>query len=227
VIREDFLASSGVPSLDKLLVEGYPDRSAVLIVGSPGIGKEALGYWFIQTGLIQEDYCLYVTHRRVNDVLRDMKGFGISSERVPEWMASSEAAKKCDLRDMTSISFNIKQAFLQNKNRRIRIVTDILSPLLVMNHAESMYHYWSQLLDDLKQYDFVMLATMEEGMHTATTITSMEQLFDCVIQLRLYEEGLSVLPLLRFRKILGKAPAHGYFRFSFSRESMEVTTFVA
>jgi KaiC/GvpD/RAD55 family RecA-like ATPase len=65
------LASTGVASLDSLLgSDGYPDRSAVLVVGPPGIGKEALGYWFVQSGLVQGDYCLYVTHRPVSDVLR-------------------------------------------------------------------------------------------------------------------------------------------------------------
>jgi KaiC/GvpD/RAD55 family RecA-like ATPase len=38
------LTSSGVPSLDRLLGgEGYPEKSTVLVVGPPGIGKEALG----------------------------------------------------------------------------------------------------------------------------------------------------------------------------------------
>jgi hypothetical protein len=41
------LDSGGYPELDKLLGrEGYPDRSAVLTIGPPGIGKEALGYKF-------------------------------------------------------------------------------------------------------------------------------------------------------------------------------------
>ena len=38
-----FLASTGLDSLDRLLgSDGYPDRSTVLVVGPPGIGKEAL-----------------------------------------------------------------------------------------------------------------------------------------------------------------------------------------
>jgi KaiC/GvpD/RAD55 family RecA-like ATPase len=217
------LVSTGVPTLDNLLGSGgYPDRSAILVVGPPGIGKEALGYWFIRSGLIQGDYCLYATHRPVSDVLRDMKGAGIGTERVPEWIASSGSPVKCDLRDSTSISFNMKEAVHRNKERRVRVATDVLSPLLVLNPLESMYGYWSQLLSDLKQQDSVLFALAEDGMHPPNVLTTMEQIFDGVIEMKLYEEGLAITPLFRVRKMLGLPPLHGYFRFSVSTTGMEV-----
>jgi circadian clock protein KaiC len=221
------MVSTGVPSLDNLLgSDGYPDKSAILVVGPPGIGKEALGYWFIRSGLIQGDYCLYATHRPVSDVLRDMKGVGIGADRVPEWIASSGSSVKCDLRDSTAISFNIKDAVHRNKQRRVRVATDVLSPLLVLNPLESMYGYWSQLISDLKQQDSVTFALAEEGMHPPNVLTTMEQLFDGVIEMRLYEEGLAITPLFRVRKMLGLPPLHGYFRFSVSSTGMEVVPHV-
>ncbi|HUI86837.1 MAG TPA: RAD55 family ATPase [Nitrososphaerales archaeon] len=221
------MVSTGVPTLDNLLgSDGYPDRSAVLVVGPPGIGKETLGYWFVRSGLIQGDYCLYVTHRPVNDILRDMRGSGIGTERVPEWIASSGSPTKCDLRDSTAISFNLKEAVHRNKGRRIRVATDVLSPLLVLNPLDSMYGYWSQLLSDLKQQDSVFFALAEDGMHPPNVLTTMEQLFDGVIEMRLYEEGLTITPLFRVKKMLGLPPIHGYFRFSVSNTGMEVTPHV-
>ena len=221
------MVSTGVPTLDSILgSDGYPDRSAILVVGPPGIGKEALGYWFVRSGLIQGDYCLYATHRPVSDVLRDMKGVGIGTERVPEWLASSGSPIKCDLRDPTSISFNVKEAVHRNKGRRVRVAADVLSPLLVLNPLESMYSYWSQLLADLKQQDSVTFALAEEGMHPPNALTTMEQVFDGVIEMRLYEEGLAITPLFRVRKMLGLPPLHGYFRFAVTSTGMEVTPHV-
>lgn len=221
------MVSTGVPSLDNLLgSDGYPDRSAVLVEGPPGIGKEALCYWFVRSGLVQGDYCLYATHRPVSDVLRDMKGVGISVERVPEWISSTGSPIKLDLRDPTSISVNIKQSAHNNKGRRVRVATDLLSPLLVLNSVESMYNYWTQLLSDLKQQDCVTFALAEEGMHAPNVLTTMEQIFDGVIEMRLYEEGLSITPLFRIKKMLGLPPLHGYFRFSVSSTGMEVTPHV-
>jgi len=217
------LVSTGVPTLDQILNDGYPDKSSILVLGQSGLGKQALGYWFTKSGLTQGDYCLYVTHKPVTDVTRDMKGFGIGSDRVPEWIASSGSPVKCDLRDSTSISYNIKQALARNADRRIRVVTDILSPLLVLNPSESMYSYWSQLVDEAKRYDAVILALGDEEMHTPATIASMEQLFDGVLELKLFEEGLSVTTVLRVRQMLGQPPLHGWFRFSFVHGMMEVT----
>ena len=216
-----------MPSLDHILGEdGYPDKSSILVVGPPGIGKEVLCYWFVRSGLIQGDYCLYATHRPVSDVLRDMKGVGIGVERVPEWIASSGSQTRCDLKDSTSISFNIKEAVHRNKERRVRVATDVLSPLLVLNPLESMYAYWTQLLSDLKQQDSVIFALAEDGMHPQNTLTTMEQLFDGVIEMKLYEEGLAITPLFRVKKMIGIPPLHGYFRFSVSATGMEVVPHV-
>jgi len=222
------LVSTGVPSLDHILGEdGYPDKSSILVVGPPGIGKEVLGYWFVRSGLVQGDFVLYTTHRPVPDVLRDMKGVGISTERVPEWIASSGSSVKCDLKDATSISFNIKDAVHRNKDRRVRVATDVLSPLLVLNSVDSMYSYWSQLLSDLKQQDTVVFALAEDGMHPLNILTTMEQLFDGVIEMKLYEQGIAITPLLRVKKMPGLPPLHGYFRFTVSNTAMEVVPHVA
>jgi circadian clock protein KaiC len=220
------LASSGIPALDQVLSDGYPNRSSILVIGQPGIGKEALGYWFMRTGLVQGDYCLYVTHRAVSDVLRDMEAYGIPADRVPDWIAGSGAQTKCDLADYTSLSFIVKQTVQRNSSRRVRIVTDIISPLLVTNPESVIYQYLSALLSEIKQVDSVVLALVEEGMHSDKTVTALEQEFDGVIELRLFEEGLSITPLLRVRKMLGLTPFHGYFRFAFSKSGMEVLPYV-
>jgi KaiC/GvpD/RAD55 family RecA-like ATPase len=217
------MVSTGVPSFDQLLGnEGYPDRSAILLEGPPGIGKEALAYWFIRSGLIQGDYCLYATHRAVSDVLRDMRGVGIGTERVPDWIASLGSGVKCELRDHASILFNIKKALHDNAQRRSRVATDVLSPLLVLNTLDSMLMYWSQLVKEMKQQDSVLLALGEVGVNPPNVLTTIEQLFDGVIEMRLYEEGLSIIPLIRVKKMLGLPPLHGYFKFSISSTGMEV-----
>ncbi len=216
------MVSTGINSLDQILNDGYPEKSSILVLGQTGLGKQALGYWFIHSGLTQGDYCLYVTHRTVSDVLRDMKGFAVPGDRVPDWIASAGSPTKCDLHDATAISLGIKEAIHQNAGRRIRVVTDVLSPLLVLNPSDAMYGYWTQLLQEVKKHDAVILATGDEEMHTPAAIASMEQLFDGVIEMKLYDQGLTVTPLLRVRQMLGQPPLPGWFRFSFVRGMMEV-----
>jgi KaiC/GvpD/RAD55 family RecA-like ATPase len=93
----------------------------------------------------------------------------------------------------------------------------------MLNPSDTIYKFLTQLFADVKQYDSVVLATLEEGMHPPNVVAAMQQLFDGVIELRLYEEGLRVLPLLRIRKMRGVPPQPGYYNFSFSKTGMEVS----
>jgi len=221
------LASSGVPALDNLLADGYPDKSAILVVGPPGIGKEALGYWFTQAGLVQGDFCIYVTRLSAREVLQDVKGFGIDmQQKVPLWLSSDGGQIRYDVNDLAGLSFKIKEVLKQNAGRRIRIVIDVLSSLLMLNQPETIYKFLDQLLADAKQYEVVILATLEEGMHRPEVLAAMQQLFDGVVELKLYEEGLRVLPLLRVRKMRGIPPNPAYYNFSITKNSMEVQQYV-
>lgn len=221
------MVSSGVAALDPLLGDGYPDKSTILVVGPPGIGKEALGYWFTHSGLIQGDFCLYVTRLSVKEVLQDEKGFGVDTQqKVPLWFASDGGQIKYDVNDLAGLSFNIKEVLKQNAGRRVRIVVDAISSLLMLNQPETIYRFLTQLFADVKLYDAVLLATLEEGMHQPQVLAAMQQLFDGVVEMRLYEEGLRVLPLLRIRKMRGVPPQPGYYNFSFSRNGMEVIPYV-
>jgi KaiC/GvpD/RAD55 family RecA-like ATPase len=221
------MVSSGIPALDPLLGDGYPDKSTIVVVGPPGIGKEALGYWFTQSGLVQGDFCLYVTRLSVKEVLQDEKGFGIDTQqKVPLWFASDGGQVKYDVNDLAGLSYNIKDVLKQNAGRRVRIVIDAVSSLLMLNPPETIYRFLTQLFADVKQYDAVLVATLEEGMHQPQVLAAMQELFDGVVEMRLYEDGLRVLPLLRVRKMRGVVPQPGYFNFSLTRNGMEVSAYV-
>ena len=101
----------------------------------------------------------------------------------------------------------------------------MLNPELMGNQPAPKKKFVGQLLTDAKQYDAVVLATLEEGMHKPEVIAAMQQLFDGVVEMKLYEEGLRVLPLLRIRKMRGVPPQPGYFNFSLTRNGMEVTAY--
>ncbi len=221
------MPATGITSLDRLLGDGYPDRSTVLIVGPPGIGKEALGYWFTQSGLVQNDFTLYVTRLSSKEVLQDTRAFGVDfSHSVPFWYSSDGSGQmKFNVNDLASLSYNIKDVLKQNSTRRIRVVTDVVSSLLMLNPPDTVYKFLTQLFSDVKQYDAVFLAMLEEGMHPPNVLAAMQQLFDGVIELRLYEEGLRVLPLLRIRKMRGVPPQPGYYNFAFTKTGMEVSAY--
>lgn len=98
---------------------------------------------------------------------------------------------------------------------------------MLLNPVDAMYRYWTQLIGEMKQYDAILLALVDEGMHSQNVIASMEQLFDSVVEMRIYEQGLALTTLLRVKKMLGIKPLQGYFKFSFTRNGMEIDANVA
>jgi KaiC/GvpD/RAD55 family RecA-like ATPase len=221
------LVSSGFNSLDKLVGhDGYPDRSAILAIGPPGIGKEALGYKFTYAGLAENDFCLYATTLSVKDVLQDVQAFGIdTSQKVPLWYSGQGGQLAYDASDLASLSYNIKEVLKKNSGRRTRVVIDSFSPLLMLSPPETVYKFLGQLIAEVKNYDATIFGTLEEGMHPPQVLAAMQLVFDGVIELRFYEEGLRLLPLLRIRKMRGAPPEAGYYRFSISRSGMEISAY--
>src|SRR5579863_1036429 len=103
------MVSTGLEQLDNVLGGGYPEKSSILVSGPPGVGKEALGYWFMRSGLMAGDFCLYVTRLEVSEVLEDVKAFRIPTDKLPVWMASGGAKLRCDINDLVSVSSTIKE----------------------------------------------------------------------------------------------------------------------
>ena len=176
---------------------------------------------------MQNDFCLYNTRLSAKEVLQDTKAFNVDfTQRVPFWFSSDGGQIKFDVNDLIGLSHNVKDILKKNSDRRIRVVTDVLSSLLMLNQPDAIYKFLTQLFVDTKQYDSVFLATLEEGMHPPNVLAAMQQLFDGVVELKLYEEGLRVIPLLRVRKMRGVPPQPGYYNFSFTIAGMEITAFV-
>ena len=219
------MASTGLKELDQLLGGGYPDRSSILVVGPPGIGKEALAYRFTQSGMLQGNLCLYATRLSVSEVLQDVRAYNVEPWLQPTWLARQGGQEKLDVNDLTGLSVRLKDLVRNSKDRHVSIVTDVLSSILMLNPPDTVYRFLSQLFVEIKQYDSVILATVEEGMHRPEVLAAMEQIFDGVLEFRVYEEGFKIVPLLKIAKMRGIPPLLGYFRFTISHGLMEVVPY--
>jgi TolB-like protein/KaiC/GvpD/RAD55 family RecA-like ATPase/Tfp pilus assembly protein PilF len=197
---------TGIAKLDDI-IGGFPNRSSILVIGAAGTGKEFVAYRFIERGLNLGEFCLYVTSSSVSDVVRNAKAFDISfNAEALAWIAAEGSSVKCDVNDLSRISFNVKEYLKGNapEGKRARIVIDFVSPLLMLNPPETIYRFLSQLIREVKHSDAVVLSTVEEGMHDPQAIAALEQLFDGVIVLS--QKAPDQKRVLEVKKIIGVHP---------------------
>jgi len=220
----DRLPSTGVPVLDRMLGgTGYPQKSAILVVGPPGVGKEAISYLFAQSGLQSGDFCLYVTKLSVDEIRQDQRALGMEGVRGTQaWIAREGGQAELNIKDPQGLVNQIRHLLDENSGRKARVVMDILSPLLMLNPLETAYQLVSELLAEIKKHDAVLLATLEEGMHPTKAYVAMQEVFDGFLEMSLYRAGFRVLPLLRVGKMRGANPSQGYYVFSFTQGGMSL-----
>ena len=191
--------SSGVPELDALLSGGYPEKSAILIVGPPGLQKESIGYRFISSGP-GNDVCVYVTRLASSEVLGDMEARGMARAGAETlWISSSEETRRYTPDDLASISSKVKGTISGEPGRRTRVVFDSLSPLLIYHSPDSVYRFLAQLIAEVKRHDACFLALLDGGMHPSAVVASMEDLFDGVMHLEPAEGGQTLLKVVKLR----------------------------
>jgi len=218
------LPSTGVPALDEMLGGmGYPQKSAILIVGPPGVGKEALSYLFAKSGLQAGDFCLYVTKLSVNEIQQDQRALGMEGQGGTQaWIAREGGQAELNVKDPQGLLHQIRRLLDENSGQKARVVMDILSPLLMLNPIDAAYQLVGELLAEIKKHDAVLLATLEEGMHPTKAYVAMQELFDGFLEMSLYRAGFRVLPLLRVGKMRGSNPSQGYYVFSFTQTGMSL-----
>ncbi len=198
------MTSCGIDSIDDLLGgSGFPDKSAVVVIGPLGRIKDAFGYRFLESGLLHDEFGLYITKLSSSEILRDAKAMGIDLENRPPYWISGDVGGTPYSGDLSRLSYGIKEVLRKNGERRMRIVFDQISPLLAVNQAESVYRFLEQLLSEVKHYDAVLLAVLDQEMHPAAVVASIEQLFDGVLEMKPSPSGESGVFVVRAKKMRG------------------------
>lgn len=218
------LISTGFPQLDSILGSGYPKKSAILITGEIGTGKEGLCFRFLEAGKGQ-DKRIVLTHRGASEVVGDLQAYGCSEEGII-WIdrdGSNSAKISVNIREIADASAYLKKITVEEVAVK-RIYTDLLSPLLLLNDVQKIYLFLHDLIVHTKKSNGVLIATIEEGMHTPREIATLEQLFDGVLEFKMLQEKLSILTLFRVKKMRGVPvpPRANYFRLTLQKQRMSV-----
>ncbi len=216
------MVSTGFPPLDDILGSGYPEKSAILVTGEIGTGKEGLCFRFLETG-DEQDRRIVLTHRGASEVEGDFHAYGCSEKGIL-WIdrdGMNDDKIAVNIREIADASAYLKK--ITAKETKInRIYTDLLSPLLLLNDVRKIYLFLHDLIVHTKKSNGVFIATIEGGMHTPQELATLEQLFDGVLEFKMLQEKLSILTLFRVKKMRGVPPRPNYFRLRLNKQGMNV-----
>ncbi len=225
---------TGIEKLDKLLKGGFPEKSVILIKGSPGVGKDVLCLHFLFNCVNEKDNtCYYAfTEKNNEEVEAEFKSYGMDISKAVEkknifWIDASNMCKgknviNCKLDELFTVSLAVKQVLEGNKKQIVRGVFNILSPALMTNEPIIIYKFMADLIDTLKQHNTCTVFLIEDGMHSPDTVTAMEQLCDCVIEMKMKEEGIVIKRLLGIKKMKGVPPDSKYHEFEIKEKGIVI-----
>ena len=194
----------GVEGLDSCLGGGFPDKTAILLSGKPGVGKTLFALNFLVTGAKEGERCCYISLRETpGELLR-------ACERI-EALAPARSFLGKNL-VFISPELNIPREFqnlietLKEYPPMERLVIDNLNKLFVCSGSDYDGEYWIKLMEVIRTLKekvrcSLLIYEVDEGNRSAGVYESSE--CDGVLELSVFhldEKPVRVLhvPKLRY-----------------------------
>ncbi|MGB9635613.1 MAG: RAD55 family ATPase, partial [Candidatus Micrarchaeia archaeon] len=203
---------SGISELDDALKGGLREKSNVLVIGPPGTEKVMLAVRFISGGIESGDGMVYITTdlqpSEIEEKNPELSGHTNKELLFIDCYSWTLGAQQSERKDITvpgpsalnDLSIGIAQAMqkLFKPERKLRVVFQSLSTLLLYNNPEVIYRFTQITGARLKGSNATTLFLIEEGMHDDKVVTTLKHLVDSVIEIKRDNE-----------KILVRAPMDG------------------
>ncbi|MEM3364781.1 MAG: RAD55 family ATPase [Candidatus Micrarchaeia archaeon] len=202
----------GIPELDLPMGGGLKEKSNVLVIGPPGSEKVSIALKFIESGAEDGDGMVYITTDVAPAELEE------KSKKISElankdlvfidcysWTLGAQQGTRRDIMvpgpsALNDLSIGIAQAMQRifKPEKKLRVVMQSLSTLLLYNNPEVIYRFTQITGARLKNSNAATLFLIEEGMHDEKVVTTIKHLVDAVIEVK-NEDG----------KVLARAPMNG------------------
>ena len=203
-----------------------PDNSAVLMLGSPGIGLLEFNISVAKDYLDSDEVVVFVTiDNSAPDVMRLMSSFGIDIKGLlgkrlffldyhstllgTEQERSIRDPAVRPISDLEGIMFNIA-AIKNETGRKVRVFVFSLSTLFLYNQANVVLKFF-QISSSRIRSDFgSVVASLHEGVHDEKIANHLMAIADGVIELR-FDEDLN--KVMRVRHMRGYPTASQWMPF--------------
>jgi len=183
----------------KNISEEIPDGTNILISGDLFSGKDIFSKQFIMEGLAEGEACIYIsTNESAEKILDDLAGSKLENFSIIDSVSSRFGAtvelpfseqiryveSPVDLTMMMVATNEFMDLYTNQRNiRKIRIVLDSISTLLMYSSLRTIFKFLHVLTTRIKAAGAVSLVLMEEGAHDEIEIKTIQQLMHGIITL--------------------------------------------
>jgi len=189
-----------------MLKATFPDRSSMLMIGSPGIGMLEFAVSIAKDWMEQDAVVIFVTVDLLpNDLLDVMASFGVSPEVLgrnlfiidyhSSLLGSVDVAAGCNgaeirkVSDLEGIMFNIS-ALAESTKKPVKIVVHSLSTLFLYNQANVVLKFYQISSSRIRSELGTAFFTIHEGVHDEKTVNHLMAIADGVLELK-FDENLN------------------------------------
>ena len=221
---------TGIPALENLLKNGFPQKCIILLEGPPGIGKEVIGYFMIYNALKQGYPCFYVYYGKTKEELqKEFEKFNLKIGNFKNmcWVDASKLSKDgniypCDIEDLLTIDLTIKKLLSKFKEKLILGVVDILSPASMVNDPKLVYKFFKNLVITLKQYNTITIFLLEKSNYTKDVIIALEKLANCVKEMKRQEKNFKIENYIVVKKFEGRLIPQKFYKFEITKSGIKI-----
>ncbi|MEO0020485.1 MAG: ATPase domain-containing protein [candidate division WOR-3 bacterium] len=174
--------SSGIEILDRIWGGFYKGRG-YLVIGPQGSGKTILGVQFLLAGLKQGERCVFITGRRIEDLILQLESFGFEVKKYIDTDQLRFLKYPTPLfSDKVAVAVNGVVSYLESEEIQ-RLVLDTVMPLIITDLKE-FRNLIEDMLYRLEGLGVSTLMTIREpaNREASKVINLLEELTTGVIQ---------------------------------------------
>lgn len=186
----------GVDGLDRAIPQGMEYGSQILVHGDTGVGKTVLAGEFMKEGLVCGDTCIYVACDEPPAVmrghLRDFK-VGVRAYEEAGRLLLVDAYEEEESRERYFIANQYsleKYAILEGNiigrhaDRRVRLVVDSLSTLLIPFSPEEILEFHRSRLKSLRKKGILALDVIVDGVLDQRVMTIIGHFYNVNVRMK-------------------------------------------
>lgn len=220
--REEYLRvgeTLTAPILQGALPGGLPVPSSVLILADPGAGRELLTMELLSAHLIAGHRILWISLENFPNAVRAMFEFGGFGRTIHERTDSLEfvdcysgqvgvkSAERysADPLNLPNLSVVTSLAVTKlSRDSHLVVMLDSLSSLVQMAGARAAIEFFRTIVGKARSVQGDLLTTLNREAFSPAILACIQEMVDCVLELRMTEDQTKVRRYLRVRKMLGR-----------------------